>query len=75
MAGYALDRFLLIEADNEEAVQKYLEDENIKGWIKEDEKKLVTVQKEFKEEKVEVSPTYEFNLYINKMRDKYKEEN
>ena len=50
MAGYALDRFLLIEAQNkEEAVQKYLEDENIKDWIREDEKKLVTVQKEFKE--------------------------
>jgi hypothetical protein len=34
MAGYALDRFLLIEADNkEEAVQKYLEDENIKEGL------------------------------------------
>ena len=70
MAGYALDRFLLIEADNkEEAVQKYLEDENIKGWIKEDEKKLVSVQKEFKEE--EKNPEYEFNMFINKMRKKY----
>jgi hypothetical protein len=76
MAGYALDRFLLIDADNkEEAVQEYLDDENIKGWIREGEKKLVAVQKEFKKENVEVSPTYEFNVYINKMRNKYEEEN
>lgn len=44
MAGYALDRFLLIEAGNKkEAIKKYLEDENIKGWIREDETRLVTV--------------------------------
>lgn len=71
MAGYALDRFLLIEADNkEEAVENYLQDENIAGWIREDEKKLVKAY-DIIDNSSEERPSYQFNIFINNMRKKY----
>jgi len=47
MEGYAADRFLVVQAWNEEkALREYFNDEEISSWLREDEKDLVKVYKE-----------------------------